>query len=120
MNQFFLEIPTSKLLGTPHYIDATAPYFVDSDVQLVCKYLRAYKSRDNLITGIDRMYEDRGKQKGKRVKFSQDKNLPNMECNELLQEFMQKFMPQHVLQSKITQRLFIRYTCIDGNTCSVL
>ena len=104
MNHFFLEIPTSKLLGTPRYIDATVPYCVDSDVQLVCKYLRAYKLRENLITGIDRMYEDTGKLAGKLVRFSRDDDLPDKECYDLLHEFM----PKHVIQSKITQHLFIK------------
>ena len=77
---------------------------VDDDVQLVCKYLRAYKLRQDVSKGIDRMYKDTGRQREKKVKFSEDDNLPDTECNDLLLEFT----PKHVIRSKITQHLFIK------------
>ena len=51
------EIPALGLLGTPHYIDTDYHYNIDKDVQLVCKYLRAYDSGV-----VDTLYNDfRGK-----------------------------------------------------------
>ena len=34
-----------------------SPFEVDSDVQLVCKYLNAYDKKDDPIHGINRLYE---------------------------------------------------------------
>lgn len=95
-----------QLLGTPHYISPDVPFTVDSDVQLVCKYLRAYKEelKHNSGLGIDRLYEEGGPL----IKFSLESDLANEECHELLQEFM----PEHVVSTKITQQLFIRWVYI--------
>ena len=52
--QYFRDaIPALGLLGTPHPVYSTAPYVVDDDVQLVCKYLRAYKTNK-----INRLYKE--------------------------------------------------------------
>ena len=40
---------------------AHRPYDISPSVQLVCKYLRAYKYRDDLKKGINRLYIDNGK-----------------------------------------------------------
>ena len=40
---FRTDIPALGLLGHPKLIDSTIPYCIDKDVQLVCKYLKAYK-----------------------------------------------------------------------------
>ena len=95
--QLVYELPTLQLLGSPHYILLDVPFTVDSDVQLVCKYLRAYErgKRD-----IDTLYNEGGQL----VQFSTDADLFINECHKLLQ----KFMPKHVMSSKITQQLFIR------------
>ena len=37
------------------------PYDIDSSVQLVCKYLRAYKNRGDGRRGINRLYTDNSK-----------------------------------------------------------
>ena len=98
-------VPVVKLLGTPHYVGSDVPYVVDEDVQLVCKYLRAYKQRGE-NKGIDKLaIEDR---KGKvivEVKFSRDPDLEDEECHALLREYM----PEHVVPTKITQQLYIRF-----------
>lgn len=87
-----------KLLGTPHYIDTDIPFTMDSGVQLVCKYLHAYKSSlAGNSKGIDKLYRD-----GQLI--SLEPNLSEMECHALLQEFM----PKHIIPTKITQQLFIR------------
>lgn len=88
-----------QLLGTPHYISPDVPFSVDQDVQLVCKYLRAYKS-DDLARSINTLYEE----DGPLVKFSLEPDLTSEECHKLLREFM----PEHVVSTKITQQLFIR------------
>ena len=37
-----------------------SPYVIDSSVQLVCKYLLAYKNRADTSRGINRLYVDKG------------------------------------------------------------
>ena len=99
---FLDEIPPLRLIGTPHYIKPDIPFSVDSDVQLVCKYLRAYKAQleGNFEFGIDRKHVD----EDTIIKFSLEDDLECEECHALLQEFM----PEHVTSTKITQQLFIR------------
>ena len=58
LSHFQSEIPILGLLGTPRLIDHQAPYFVDDDVQLVCKYLRAY--HDRTLQWINRLYVESG------------------------------------------------------------
>ena len=96
MRLLFNEVPTLNLLGSLHFIDAGVPYDVDDDVQLICKYLQAYKQQE-----IDILYDDENKIL---VKFSQDPFLPEEDCHRLLKEYM----PKHAAAAKITQRLFIR------------
>ena len=55
LEQFRGDIPTLGLLGSPHLIPNQTPYVIDSEVQLVCKYLKAYKERR-----IDRLYKNGG------------------------------------------------------------
>ena len=97
------EIPVLELLSTSHYVDPNIAFTVDSDVQLVCKYLLQYKRRfSRKFLGIDKLY----KEKGPIVKFSLDTDLSDEKCHQLLQEFM----PKHVASSKMMQKLYIRYT----------
>lgn len=49
-------IPILGLLGSPYKIHQNTPYTIDNEVQLVCKYLRAYKVGGN--KGIDRLYKE--------------------------------------------------------------
>ena len=42
LKQFFDEVPALGMLGVPYPINPNTPYTVDEDVQLVCKYLKAY------------------------------------------------------------------------------
>ena len=44
LEQFLSDIPTLDLIGTPHLI-SNSTYFIDDEVQLVCKYLKAYKKK---------------------------------------------------------------------------
>lgn len=96
---FYHEVPVLQLFSTPHEIKSDIRFTVDNDVQLVCKYLHAYKMVGNRNKGIDRLYRE-GKSK---VQFSQQPNLSDEKCHELLQEFM----PKHI-KTKTTQKLFIR------------
>ena len=89
-------MPVLQLIRSlEYYIDPGAPYDVNSDVQLVCKYLQAYKKGK-----IDRQYQEHGPL----VKFSRDDKLSDKACHELLKEYM----PEHVAQTKLTQKLFIK------------
>ena len=47
------DIPALGLLGTPRYIPPECPYVIDSDVQLVCKYLNAFRTKN-----IDKIYKE--------------------------------------------------------------
>ena len=60
LNMFRELVPALCLLGSPHLIHHGTHYSVDSDVQLVCKYLRAYKvQRKNKVqAGINRLYKE--------------------------------------------------------------
>lgn len=51
--EFTEKVAVLGLLGDCHPVDASTKYTVDPDVQLVCKYLKAY---DELQ--INRMYQD--------------------------------------------------------------
>ena len=53
---FNVEIPILGLLGSRHRVHSNTPYTIDRDVQLVCKYLRAYQTGG--FKGIDRLYRD--------------------------------------------------------------
>ena len=92
---FYREVPIFKLLGSPKFIDPDIPYDIDSDVQLVCKYLRAYKTG-----AIDQMYYI----KRSEISFGNESDLEEEECHQLLRDSM----PSHICSSKITQKLFIK------------
>lgn len=61
--QFIEEVPALGMLGDRCEIDSSTPYTVDEDVQLVCKYLKAYwvymKKRGQ--EGINKLYRDTSK-----------------------------------------------------------
>ena len=56
LREFFEDVPALGLLGTPHCIYPQTPFVVDADVQLVCKYLKAYRTGGT--KGIDRLYRE--------------------------------------------------------------
>ena len=60
--QFIEEVPALGMLGDRCEINPSTPYTVDEDVQLVCKYLKAYwvymKKRGK---GINELYEETSK-----------------------------------------------------------
>lgn len=99
---FYQELPILELFCTPHHIQSCVPYDVDSDVQLVCKYLKACQTRLLGRMRIDKLHMDGFDE----VKFSTDQDLPEEECHLLLKQYM----PPHIANIKITQRLFVRYT----------
>ncbi len=53
---FNVDIPIVGLIGSRHRVHSNTPYTIDKDVQLVCKYLRAYQIGG--VKGIDRLYRD--------------------------------------------------------------
>ena len=94
------------------------PYDIDSSVQLVCKYLHAYKNRADGRKGINRLFIDNSEyytlykphvfsvlMLGPPVKFGDDPNLTDEECHSLLKDYM----PAHVTKNKVLQQLFIKY-----------
>ena len=98
----YLEVPSLYLIGSPYYINPEVPFSIDKDVQLVCKYLQAYKTKDKRQQRkIDKIY----KEGHAPIKFSTDPDLTHGICHSLLQEYM----PKHVSGCKITQQLFVRY-----------
>jgi len=56
LRAFYEDIPALGLLGTSFFVDPDTPFVVGADVQLVCKYLKAYKTGGS--SGIDRLYRD--------------------------------------------------------------
>ena len=51
---FKIEVPVLGLLGTPVTIEHTSKFSITDEVQLVCKYLRAYETKR-----IDMLYRER-------------------------------------------------------------
>jgi len=65
LEQFEKEFPALGLLGEHHFVQPSTSFVVDSEVQLVCKYLKAY---DDVYRGgkrIDTLYP-----KGKKINSS--------------------------------------------------
>ena len=59
--QFVEEVPALGMLGVPYLIRHSTPYTVDEDVQLVCKYLKAYYTERNRKKIIDKLYREASK-----------------------------------------------------------
>ena len=59
--QFVEEVPALGMLGVPYLISHSTPYTVDEDVQLVCKYLKAYYTEKNGKKIIDKLYREASK-----------------------------------------------------------
>ena len=60
LEEFRSEIPIFKLLGTPKMVESTAQYsdVSDPDVQLVCKYLKAYDMEIGGMKRINTLYKE--------------------------------------------------------------
>ena len=58
LHLFCQAVPALGLLGSPHVVHPATHYAVDDDVQLVCKYLRAYKMHLQGQLGINKLYRD--------------------------------------------------------------
>lgn len=56
LKAFYEDIPSLGLLGSKYFVEPSTPFVVDPDVQLVCKYLKAFKTGGS--RGIDRLYKD--------------------------------------------------------------
>jgi len=53
LDHFKTEVPVLGLLGTPVPIERSSKFSITDEVQLVCKYLRAYETKR-----IDKLYRD--------------------------------------------------------------
>ncbi len=61
LKEFYEEVPALALLGTPEEIHPTTPYVVDEEVQLVCKYLKAYNAfKSGSSKGINKLFKEGG------------------------------------------------------------
>ena len=134
LEQFTSEFPTLALLGKHHFVKPNVPFVLDSEVQVVCKYLKAYDDTDrNGRKRIDRLYPKCKKSSSwlitwlwqvwsvllfstaethwfppydpKPVKFSMDSDLSIQECQYILSKHMEEYMKKN----KLTQKMFIRY-----------
>lgn len=131
LKDFLSEIPIFGILGTVYLVESTAKYSVESnpDVQLVCKYLKAYDTGGE--RGIDKLFKEgtismltyygflcvinvkfftagpRGRRRSNPVKFSTTPDLPREECQRLLG----KYVPDSIKRTKISQQLFLKYVC---------
>lgn len=115
-------LPIFHFIGIAQHIDSSRHYVIDDDVQLVCKYLRAYKidqEQPGSQYGINKRYY--GKPlitihlskicfidfhfgEPALVKFSTVKDLDDHTCRSLLDEYM----PLYIKERKISQKLFIK------------
>ena len=116
LENFKTEVPVLGLLGTPVHIEHSSKFSISDEVQLVCKYLKAYETKR-----IDMLYREskwlhhnccccHNHQSSLHsyagchlVKFSADPELPREECQRLLH----KYMRDHIKENKITQKVFI-------------
>jgi len=127
LEDFLSEIPILRTLGTAELVESTAQYSVKSnpDVQLVCKYLKAYETGGE--KGIDRLFKEGtvpvlkwlseflcnmntkfftvGKKRSNPIKFSTMPDLSSEECERLLL----KFVPVSIRNTKTSQQLFLKY-----------
>jgi len=136
LEDFLSEIPILRTLGTAEIVESTAQYSVKSnpDVQLVCKYLKAYETGGE--KGIDRLFKEGtvpvlkwlseflcnmntkfftvGKKRSNPIKFSTMPDLPSEECERLLV----KYVPASIRNTKTSQQLFLKY--VLGRTIIVV
>ena len=96
---FCKEIPVFKLVENRKHITYEIPYTIDPDVQLVCKYLNAYECREDARRGIDKLYLF---DICPPVKFSEDNDLLESTCQELLDKYGK------IAESKVLKKLYIR------------
>ena len=56
LSKFLEDIPTLNLVSNKEFVEPNRPYVLDDDVQLVCKYLKAFEVGGK--NGIDKLYRD--------------------------------------------------------------
>lgn len=56
LTHFLEDVPALGLVANKEYVEPRRPYVVDDDVQLVCKYLKAYEIGGK--NGIDKLYKE--------------------------------------------------------------
>ncbi|XP_065839047.1 uncharacterized protein [Oscarella lobularis] len=110
LSSFLSCFPLFYYFGNPYRISSDAPFDIDSSVQLVCKYLKAYDngSIDKLAKAKKRFLKKLRRAKSEEmeiVKFSVEKDLCDDECYHLLD----RYMPEHAKQRKVSQVLFVKY-----------
>ena len=88
-------VPVFIIFNSIHEITVNEEFEINEEAQFVCKYLKAYQNGT-----IDEVCTE----KRPIVKFSRNEDLQRSECHGLFKQYM----PEWVLKSKITQKLFIK------------
>ena len=77
--QFLDDVPTLGLVGNKELVEPRRQYVIDDDVQLVCKYLKAYETGGK--NGIDKLYKE-GKEErvGGERERERERERPSLTC----------------------------------------
>ena len=109
LDNFLDSVPILRFIGKNKLIEANKPYLIDEEVQLVCKYLRAFeeymtrKSGPKFAQcGINTLYQEGSSAP---IQFGRYSEVPDAECYKLLN----KYMIAEVQSKKVLQKLFIKY-----------
>ena len=107
LDRFLARLPLFKYVGKKQEVNRHGPFDVNDDVQVVCKYLKAYdetgkKGKKRIDTLIPFRTNPRLDEP---IKFAAGRDLPDEECH----EFLNKYMPEHVKERKVMQHLFVKY-----------
>ena len=117
IDSFLSRFPLFYNFGIFHEVSTSELFDIGDGVQLVCKYLQAYESKDIDMLAEERRQPEKWKwglrrlsKKSKSakleiVKFSPRPNLSEEECYRLLA----KYMPDHAKERKLSQVLFVKY-----------
>ena len=104
LEMFQNQMPTLKILGKEHKVPSSIPYAVDNEVQLVCRYLNALKTKkvakkgEHNLGGVWLPYQQQ-------IYLSSDTTLVDFKCHTLLEAYI----PENMKSNKFLQKLFIKY-----------
>ena len=105
LDLFLARLPLFKYLGRKHEVNPCELFDVNGDVQIVCKYLKAYDETDRKgDKTIDTLFSLKT-EFDEPIKFAVKSDLSLKECQALLN----KYMPEHVKERKVMQHLFVKY-----------
>ena len=109
LDNFLDSVPILRFIGKNKLIEANKPYLIDEEVQLVCKYLRAFEEYMTrkpgpkfAQCGINTLYQEGSRAP---IQFGRHTEVPDAQCYTLLN----KYMIAEVQPKKVLQKLFIKY-----------